>query len=318
MHVYRRHIAIVLFMCLYGESKESSKSCSKKLRLSTRIFTSWYKALKKNQHDWDNNVNETTTKQFFYKAFARSAPFHCIVQKSIGGNFNTLSSELVSWCELKGNCETWPQIDGVKKICLDTLYKSVVNQTCLVYSFGLSDDWSFEEVMANFGCKVRSFDPTIQGPPNDFRYPDNLSFKKTGISNETTDIKLLKNMGSEDVFHVDTLENIINENNDLEKTIYILKLDVEGYEFQVLPQILERKVMNYIDQIIVEVHSNDHQDRSLEDMSSILKVITTMHSKGFSIVSYDPNLTIGSLFSSAQKYYSNFDITLSKTFMKKI
>ena len=45
-------------------------------------------------------------------------------------------------------------LDGDKSICLDTLYDDIINKNCLIYSFGLSDDWTFEENMANLGCKV--------------------------------------------------------------------------------------------------------------------------------------------------------------------
>ena len=45
-------------------------------------------------------------------------------------------------------------VDGDKSICLDTLFKDIKNETCLIYSFGLSDDWTFEESMAILGCKV--------------------------------------------------------------------------------------------------------------------------------------------------------------------
>ena len=58
--------------------------------------------------------------------------------------------------------------------------------------------------------KVRAFDPTINGPPEEFEWPENLKFFKTGISNQTTDIPLLENLGRNDIFRVDTLENIIN------------------------------------------------------------------------------------------------------------
>ncbi len=58
--------------------------------------------------------------------------------------------------------------------------------------------------------KVRAFDPTVHGPPDGFDWPENLSFIRTGISNETTDLPLLENLGMDDVFKVDTLENIID------------------------------------------------------------------------------------------------------------
>ena len=65
-----------------------------------------------------------------------------------------MTDSLLEWCENEGNCETWPQMDGVKKICMDKIYNDVISDSCLVYSFGLSEDWSFEEIMALIGCKV--------------------------------------------------------------------------------------------------------------------------------------------------------------------
>ena len=37
---------------------------------------------------------------------------------------------------------------------MDGLYKAVQNQTCLVYSFGLADDWDFEVFMAELGKEL--------------------------------------------------------------------------------------------------------------------------------------------------------------------
>ena len=65
-----------------------------------------------------------------------------------------LSYKLRQWCEAGGNCERWPQIDGVKSLCLDEIFKHIITGSCLLYSFGLADDWSFEEVTSNLGCKV--------------------------------------------------------------------------------------------------------------------------------------------------------------------
>ena len=42
-------------------------------------------------------------------------------------------------------------LDGEKLMCMDGLYQAVQNGTCLVYSFGLGDDWDFEIFMAELG-----------------------------------------------------------------------------------------------------------------------------------------------------------------------
>jgi hypothetical protein len=54
-------------------------------------------------------------------------------------------------------------MDGNKYVCLDQFYNDIVSKSCLIYSFGVSGDWSFEESMAALGCSIRAFDPTISG-----------------------------------------------------------------------------------------------------------------------------------------------------------
>ena len=44
--------------------------------------------------------------------------------------------------------------DGGKSICLDDIHTDIKNKECLIYSFGIADDWTFEEYMASLGCKV--------------------------------------------------------------------------------------------------------------------------------------------------------------------
>ena len=41
--------------------------------------------------------------------------------------------------------------DGQKLLCMDGLYEASKSKTCLVYSFGLADDWDFEVFMAELG-----------------------------------------------------------------------------------------------------------------------------------------------------------------------
>ena len=57
----------------------------------------------------------------FEQALSQGGPYYCKVQKSIGGKWASINEigEMLNRCQAQGNCETWPQIDGVKKICLE-------------------------------------------------------------------------------------------------------------------------------------------------------------------------------------------------------
>ena len=100
--------------------------------------------------------------------------------------------------------------------------------------------------------------------------------------------------------------------DDRGKKITILKLDVEGYEFKIIPQILRGNIIDQIDQMVLEIHSNDQEERNLDDMRSMLSNLQNFVSKGRRIINYHPNLTIERMFSNSQSYYSNFDITVIK------
>ena len=99
---------------------------------------------------------------------------------------------------------------------------------------------------------------------------------------------------------------------DTGKKISILKLDVEGHEFKILPQIYESNMLGFVDQIIVELHFSDYYlNHNAEDMMGMLNSIKTLYSKGYKIISYDPNFTLGRMYSISKKYYTYFDITLA-------
>ena len=64
---------------------------------------------------------------------------------------------------IRSDNSTVAGIDGQKAVCLDPGLAPPPGM-CVVYSFGLSDDWSFDSAMASYGCDVYSFDPSIQNP----------------------------------------------------------------------------------------------------------------------------------------------------------
>ncbi|XP_071522723.1 probable methyltransferase-like protein 24 isoform X4 [Panulirus ornatus] len=51
-------------------------------------------------------------------------------------------------------------VDGDKAVCLAPVF-DITPGDCIVYSFGISNEWSFDDAMAQFGCQVYAFDPTM-------------------------------------------------------------------------------------------------------------------------------------------------------------
>ena len=86
----------------------------------------------------DTNLAEMDGQQLkeaYYELVPQVQQNSCQILKKIGG----------AWMK---NCGFW---DGEKLICMDKLYPFLKNDSCLVYSFGLSDNWDFEIIMASAG-----------------------------------------------------------------------------------------------------------------------------------------------------------------------
>ena len=101
-------------------------------------------------------------------------------------NFDVTCSVILS--TVKGGCAWY---DGAKFVCLDKWKMAIDKNQCLVYSFGIANDWSFEEILADMGCTVRTFDPTVDGIPSNVKN-SKITFEKIGLSHFTgnTQVKI--------------------------------------------------------------------------------------------------------------------------------
>ena len=90
-------------------------------------------------YDKENKFsNNDVVKDDYYRTISRAAQNSCQIVKRFDGRW-------ASECGF---------VDGEKLICMDGLYNAVQNGTCLVYSFGLADDWDFEISMASLGKHI--------------------------------------------------------------------------------------------------------------------------------------------------------------------
>ncbi|XP_045105027.1 methyltransferase-like protein 24 [Portunus trituberculatus] len=122
------------------------------------------------------------------------------------------------------------KIDGDKWVCLDKQF-NISPRRCLIFSFGIGADWSFEdEAEGKLGCKVFAFDPTIKEDTHN--RTENIRFFNLGISD-------FNKTGPNFKVKTNRYCNILNGLGHLNSIIDILKIDVEGSELRFFRDVLE-------------------------------------------------------------------------------
>ncbi|KAK6990341.1 methyltransferase-like protein 24, partial [Biomphalaria glabrata] len=140
-------------------------------------------------------------------------------------------------------------------ICQDPPY--TVSPPCLVYSFGINYDFSFDDAMVSLGCEVHSFDPSMNMETHKRKNGNFSYFYKWGLSNVNADAYeprkdvYVKNVQS---WKMRTLKSVIKELGHEERTIDVLKMDIEGYEWGVVDNLLETDVLKQVRQFLIEYH----------------------------------------------------------------
>ena len=159
----------------------------------------------------------------------------------------------VSFCQMRQNSAAY--VDGHKYVCLDAELRPLVTAAdCLVYSFGISIDWSFDWEMEAFGCTVEAFDPSMEAEPDSGG--GSVTFHQYGVGGQDGTVA-----GSGE--RLRTLETLVDRLGHRRRTIHYLKLDVEDAEWAVLAQqaaLGGRSVLaQNVQQLGIELHFMDHQ-----------------------------------------------------------
>ena len=143
--------------------------------------------------------------------------------------------------------------------------KQSLNQTKLLYSFGLSDDWSFEEDFYNkTGAKIICYDPTINWKfflklllrdfKNFFKYFKYRAFFDG--KNKIHEKKIISPIGT---FYVSLREDKIVDLNlilvDSSSNSFFFKIDIEGHEYRILDQLT--KYASCMTGLAIEFHECD-------------------------------------------------------------
>ena len=181
------------------------------------------------------------------------------------------------------NKQWYGNVYGGFYVCPDFL-----NINSVVYSFGIGEDASFDrDIIEKHDCNVFAFDPT----PKSIRWvsrqeiSEKFRFFEFGISNKSglIDFFLPKNpdhvsgsmlrqnnvnIEEKILVEMKTIEDIMNERNHTH--IDVLKMDIEGEEYDVINNILDNNIS--VGQILVEFHDRFFEDgveKSLQTVNTV-------------------------------------------------
>ncbi|XP_046566669.1 probable methyltransferase-like protein 24 [Haliotis rubra] len=171
--------------------------------------------------------------------------------------------------------------DGGWDVCVDPPYR--LHAPCLVYSFGINFDFSFDDDIANkYGCDVHSYDPSMN--VGDHLRGQRIYFHKTGLN--ATDVI------NEDGWRMRTFSSILKDNNHSQETIDLLKIDIETSELWALPEMLESGSLRHVKQLCFEMHiKRGFQDEPTKEKYIFgLSVFRNLYEYGFRIFKTHKNM----------------------------
>ena len=173
------------------------------------------------------------------------------------------------------------------------LHSQILNQKSIIYSLGVGLDITFDsEVINLLNCKVFAFDPTPKSINwvKDNVLIKNFIFSPYGISKSYGRKKFYKPNNKNHISGSLFSSNVVNKNdywnldfksligamneND-HKKINVLKMDVEGAEYEIIEHIKENNIQ--IDQILVEFHSLIIEN----GVTKTKKAIQTLYEMGY-------------------------------------
>jgi hypothetical protein len=165
--------------------------------------------------------------------------------------------------------------DGGKWVC--DLFRLRARSNCLLYSAGSKNDFSFEIEMKNNlpNCEIHTFDVNL------YECPKNVCvFHQLRLGNG-------KSLNTSK-----TWQMIIKQLEHQNRVIDILKIDIEGGEFEFFPTIFQFSDKFYPQQILVEVHPKQTMETHY--------FFELLRKNNYVIFNKEPNLLVrGTLFEYA-------------------
>uniref|UniRef100_A0A3Q4HF41 Methyltransferase like 24 n=1 Tax=Neolamprologus brichardi TaxID=32507 RepID=A0A3Q4HF41_NEOBR len=161
-----------------------------------------------------------------------------------------ITTQQVSCASLRGKKADQEGSTGAWAVCLDPDYKlihRIESRHCRVYSFGLGvDDRSLENSLAQSGCEVHCFDPSLKQP--------HLQQAEMWLHRLSVDWRDPSPavVAQRQYASTKKLATILNDFGHRE--VDVLKADMESAEWKILENLILERVLDSVGQLLLELH----------------------------------------------------------------
>ncbi|CAG5136046.1 unnamed protein product, partial [Candidula unifasciata] len=169
--------------------------------------------------------------------------------------------------------------DGGWELCDDPLYRPLKGD-CLVYSYGINFDYSYDDDMARYGCEIHAFDPSMNLGPH--LRGERVFFHPYGVGASNKSIISPKNDHWQ-LYSIEEHRKLLQHTPN-QRRLDIVKMDVEGHEWESLMKALDDGSLADVRQLAFETHvSWSKSDPTKEEYLKFLALFRKVYQNGFRI-----------------------------------
>jgi len=209
----------------------------------------------------ESTVPCDTAKYWVKDGWWQSVPMwsHCCNQGAAISKCPTQVQETPSVCTKPDALSGHSKCESDGTLLCNEYMSHADDQDCLVYTFGIADQWDFEDWIGTKGCEVHAHDPTTMYKEiHEGHEAKNVNFHYEGLGSPgdtATHFRGYGDMGGP----MKTLGALWREHGHEQRRISILKIDCEGCEFEAFHQLAvnEPEVISQVCTIIMEVHFSE-------------------------------------------------------------
>ncbi|BFZ12600.1 hypothetical protein BsWGS_15639 [Bradybaena similaris] len=170
--------------------------------------------------------------------------------------------------------------DGGWEHCDDPLYRPLKGD-CLVYSYGISFDFSYDDDMAAYGCEIHAFDPSMNTAPH--LRGDRIYFHSSGVGGKNGTVSLPPKYEEWQLYTIGSHRRMLQHAPE-QRRVDIVKMDVEGSELESLHAALNDGSLSDLRQLAFETHvAWGRFDPTRENYITFLGLLRKVYEKGFRI-----------------------------------